>query len=113
MTSKKRLRTALVVLFVVTIALAGLAMISFLMQRERKAFESQIEIGMSKDEILNSVGTPYKVLQPNEHLERFGNAESRMINAETWVYHVFPKSIHRFVLTFDGKKLAKLDFQRN
>lgn len=113
MTSKKRLRTALVVPFVVTMALAGLATLSVIWKRERKAFESQIEIGMSKDEILNSVGTPYKILQPNEHLKTFGNSQERMVHAETWVYHVFPKSTKRFVLTFDGEKLEKVDYQVN
>ena len=113
MTSKNRLQTTLVVSFVVTFILAGFATLSFIWDRERKAIESQIEIGMSKDEILYSVGEPYKILQPNEQLERFGNAETRMVQAETWVYHVFPRSTKRFVLTFDGEKLAKFDYQLN
>jgi hypothetical protein len=84
-----------------------------LIQRERWHFEQSVVSGLSKDAVKARVGDPAIVLLSGDKLPRWGNAEERQVAQETWVYYVFPKSQHRFVLTFEHGKVATIKHDQN
>jgi hypothetical protein len=85
----------------------------FLVHHERESFESKLSIGLSKEQVRNEVGEPAAILIPGDQLDSWGNAPTRPVNKETWVYYVFPNSQHRFVLSFSNDSLDDIQYNQN
>jgi hypothetical protein len=79
----------------------------------RWSFEQKLPLGMSPEVVKREVGPPATALAKGMELPGWGNHAARVVEDETWVYHAFPASVHRIVLTFRGGKLAATDSQRN
>lgn len=80
---------------------------------DRNTFRRTVYVGMNRDEVKMASGEPDQKLAPGSRLPVWGSTPSRMVNGETWIYFVFPKSQHRFVLTFKDNELAQVDYDPN
>lgn len=80
---------------------------------ERDGFRSAVQVGMLRDEVKAAVGDPDEKLAAGDNLPTWGGTPTMSVAAETWVYFVFPKSQHRFALTFEDSRLAKIDYAAN
>jgi hypothetical protein len=83
------------------------------LHRDRIAFQRTIVVGMSREEVEKLVGRPEKILRPGDMLEKWGGSLSQVVSAETWVYFVYPRSQHRFVLTLSDGKVTQIDYAQN
>jgi hypothetical protein len=99
----------------IAVALLAVALWScyFLYTVERNLFRSAIHVGMTRDEVKAAVGNPCENLATGARLPAWGSTPARSVDAETWVYFVVPKSQHRFVLTFDEDRVAKIEYGGN
>jgi hypothetical protein len=79
----------------------------------RYIFANRISTGMSREQVMQAVGTPSAMLQPGETLDEWGGSVERKVQAETWTYFVVPQSQHRFVVTFADGKVASIVHEQN
>ena len=112
MVGTKRRQVVLLALML-TLACAVVIGVLELVNRERWEFERRVVSGLSKEAVKRRVGDPAIVLLSGDNLPPWGNAPQRQVVQETWVYYVFPKSQHRFVLSFEDGKVATIAYDPN
>ena len=97
--------------------LVGLSLVLYLgvraFKHDRDEFLRSVHVGMTKAEVLATVGKPDIELEPGQDLPVWGSSPSRRLTAESWVYFVFPKSQHRIVLTFADDELEDVEYSAN
>ena len=86
-----------------------LATLYYFGHRERWAFEAKVRPGMSKLQVRQEVGPPEEILHAGDEFADWGNSAPRIVDAETWLYRVFPKFQNRFVLTFQDEWLTHVE----
>lgn len=80
---------------------------------ERKSFQAGLIVGQSKAMVRATAGEPAAMLSVGEFIEKWGNAQPHRVDRETWIYYVWPKSQHRFVLSFEGNQLVEIEHDQN
>ncbi len=102
-------------LFVIAALLGGLAVPLFYsaFHAEQREFEKKLSVGLPKLEVEELVGSPAEVLVAGDSLSLWGNHTVQQVETETWVYYLFPKSVHRYVLTFNDSTLIRIEAHRN
>src|SRR6185437_7652954 len=105
----RRFQFSLAVTIAVALLAAALWSCHFLYAVDRDWFRSAVHVGMVRNEVKAEVGDPDESLAAGARLPAWGSTPAKSVDAETWVYFVIPKSQHRFVLTFDDNRLAKIE----
>ena len=109
----RRFQFSLVGTIVITLVAASLWFCYSIYTADRDRFRNALHLGMTQDEVKSAVGDPDETLAAGAGLPAWGSASAKSVGAETWVYFVVPKSQHRFVLTFEDARLAKIDYAAN
>ncbi|MFO0896061.1 MAG: hypothetical protein U0836_01420 [Pirellulales bacterium] len=79
----------------------------------RQRFARVITPGLSQAEVVRLVGEPEAVLRSGDRLGRWGNVEATQVAADTWVYHPFPASVNRAVVSFERDRVSQVQLQGN
>jgi hypothetical protein len=77
------------------------------------AFDAQVDVGLTQTELSDRIGDPDVKLTAGDAIPAWGNAQERKADREAWIYFVYPKSQHRYIVSFDDGKVVNVEHDRN
>ena len=76
-------------------------------------FSATVQTGMSRVDVLRSLGQPIEQYQPGEVMAHWGTTPQNELRDETWVYSVYPPWMLHGVVSFRNGKVSEVNFYSN